>query len=111
MNRFTGFLAGLLLTLFVLTGLGFARSAVRVPSELAGTQQVMRLLRTVNVPRTEQKARQGAVDIFEFKGQLYNQKPLLRPGVTGLSASGNRSLPVEGHKRALPRYHRFPQKY
>ncbi|WP_303674222.1 hypothetical protein [Vampirovibrio chlorellavorus] len=110
MNRLTASLAGLLLTLFVLTGPGFARSTVRIPAELAGTQQVMRLLRTVNVPRTEQKARQGAVDILEFKGQLYNQKPLLRPGVTGLSANGNSPLSVERQKRSLPRYRRFPQK-
>jgi hypothetical protein len=110
MNRFTAYLAGLLSALFLLMGgPSFAKSSVRIPSELVGTQQVMTLLRKVNVPRTEQRARQGAVDILEFKSQLYNQSPLLRPGVTGFNATGKVSLPVEGHKRPLTRYRRFPQ--
>lgn len=107
MNRFTGYTAGLLCTLFFLMAPSFAKSSVRIPQELAGTQQVMKLLGKVNIPRLEQRAQQGAVDILEFKSQLYNQSPMLHPGVTGLSAAGKVSSPAAGYKRQLPHRRRL----
>ncbi len=111
MTRFTGYVTGLVVTLFLVTGVGFAKSSVRIPAELAGTQQVMKLLRRVNVPRTEQRAQQGAVDILEFKSQLYTQSPLLRPGVAALNGTAKAPSQPASYKRQIPGHRRFPAKY
>lgn len=79
-------------------------------AEFAGTQQVLKLLRPVNVHRAEARAKQGVVDIWDVKNQLDAQNPLLRPDVTGLRRSGKTGRQPAGSKATAGSL-RSPYKY
>lgn len=65
-----------LLTALILSGGGQATEATGLQSEMPGTHKVLKVIRNVSLPRTDQQVFQDIVDI---KGQLYSQSSLLTP--------------------------------
>jgi hypothetical protein len=106
MNRFTNAILITLLYVIISSPWAGAESQPGLPSELSGTRQVMKMLRSVNVARSEQKANQSWLDILDTKNQLYRQESLLAPVSTTTSLSGK---PHYRHSvKRLPERYRMP---
>jgi hypothetical protein len=65
-----------------------AESQLNLPSELSGTHQIMKILGSVNLMRSEQNTNPSLQDVLETKNQLYKQESLLAPVSTTSSLSG-----------------------
>jgi hypothetical protein len=104
MNRLTNAVIIALLYGVISSPWAVAESQLSLPADLSGTRQVMKMLRSVNVVRSEQKANQNWQDVLDTKNQLYRQEPLLAPVNTSLSGNARYRYSI----KRLPEKYRMP---
>lgn len=104
MNRLTNAVIIALLYGVISSPWAVAESQLSLPADLSGTRQVMKMLRSVNVVRSEQKANQNWQDVLDTKNQLYRQEPLLAPVNTSLSGNAHYRYSI----KRLPERYRMP---